>query len=113
MSEENTENIIILYLLYIILNDDIIREDNLTDALTLLSLQVTLLAIQSSWAPLAGMAPTLANCRAAQLPRAKHVRKTRQALFVSHFGVTRPGSGTQQLCNAKQLERLRKCTFLT
>jgi len=71
-----------------------IREDNCTDALTLLGLQVTLFAIQPSWAPLAGVAPTLADCRAAQLPRAKHVWKTRQALFVSHFGVTRPGSGT-------------------
>lgn len=62
------------------------------DALTLLGLQVTLFAIQPSWASFAGVAPTLADSRAAQLPCANHVRKTRQALIVSHFGVTRSGS---------------------
>lgn len=62
------------------------------DALTLLGLQITLFTIQSSRAPFARVAPALAYSRAAQLPRAKHIWKTRQALVVSHFGVTRPGS---------------------
>jgi len=62
-----------------------------TDALTLISLQVTQFAVQPGRASLARVAPAFANSGATQLSRANHPLKARQALVILHFGKTGPG----------------------
>jgi hypothetical protein len=64
-----------------------------TDALTLISFQVTQFAVQPGRASLARVAPAFANSGATQLSCADYSLKTRQALVILHFGKTGPGSG--------------------
>lgn len=60
--------------------------------MTLAGFQVTQFAIQSGRTSLAGMTPALAYGGAAQLSRANHPLKTRQALTILYFGETWSGS---------------------